>query len=364
MPFGYTENGFEDDRSKSPLAFLPVRVDSAVTAVSWIPSEAVTGAVYKVPFDVRLAHYDDPPPDVLPDIEPFLAADRARFANQLRAWIDVRDGVIVDYGHGGQGRIGSSTLRIGGRGLTFTAVSLPDKQSAELITKTAVRFEQTAGGRTGVPAPRRVSHPPYVEFFAPLAWSTLRLTLHADGTSEGELVGASPFPRHWVYDAEGRLTHKSARIDYHEWSTKAYGRHTPWGDVDSPAVVSQVETALERELSLQIMHAGAKPQIRRLKAGDTLIKQGEPGDQLYLLLDGILRVEVDGEPMADVGPGAVLGERAILESGRRTATLTATTPVTVAIADRAVVDTEVLRAVSEVHRREEAGMATAEPLAD
>jgi CRP-like cAMP-binding protein len=120
-------------------------------------------------------------------------------------------------------------------------------------------------------------------------------------------------------------------------------------------VVSEVETALERGLSLQIMHADAKPQVRRLKAGDTLVEQGEPGDQLYLLLDGILRVEVDGEPLADVGPGALLGERAILESGRRTATLTATTPVTVAIADRAVVDTEALRAVSEVHHREEVG---------
>ena len=231
-----------------------------MTAVSWIPSEAVTGAVYKAPFGVGLSHYDDPPPDVLPDIEAFLAADRARFVNRLTAWVDVRDGVIVDYGHTGQGRIGSSTLRIGGRGLTFAAVSLPDKQSAEPISQTAVRFEQTAGGRTGVPAPRRVSRPPYVEFFPPLAWSTLRLTLYADGTREGELVGASPFPRHWVYDADGRLTHKSARIDYHEWSTKAYGRHTPWGDVDSPAVVSEVETALERGLSLQIMHAGAKPQ--------------------------------------------------------------------------------------------------------
>jgi Cyclic nucleotide-binding domain len=355
MESRHTANVFGTDHSEPPLACGPVRVDGAVTAVSWIPSEAVSGAVYKVPFGVGLAHYDDPPPDVLPDIEAFLAADRARFVNQLTAWVDVRDGVIVDYGHSGEGRIGSSTLRIGGRGLTFAAVSLPDKQSAEPISQTAVRFEQTAGGRTGVPAPRRVSRPPYVEFFAPLAWSTLRLTLYADGTREGELVGASPFPRHWVYDADGRLTHKSARIDYHEWSTKAYGRHTPWGDVDSPAVVSEVETALERGLSLQIMHADAKPQVRRLKAGDTLVEQGEPGDQLYLLLDGILRVEVDGEPLADVGPGALLGERAILESGRRTATLTATTPVTVAIADRAVVDTEALRAVSEVHHREEVG---------
>jgi len=39
-----------------------------VTSISWIPSEAVGGAT-KLPFERGIAHYDQPPPDVLDDLE-------------------------------------------------------------------------------------------------------------------------------------------------------------------------------------------------------------------------------------------------------------------------------------------------------
>jgi len=330
-----------------------MRVQGSATALSWIPSESVTGAVFRVPFEVGFSHYDQPPPDSGLDVDSLLAADGARFVNQLQAWVEVQDGAIVDSGHGGGGRIGSTTLRLAGLGMTFAAVALPDLRRAEKVSDTAVRFTQTAGGRTGVPAPRRVSHPPFVQFAAPLAWTTLSLTLHADGQQELELVGASPFPRHWVYDADGNLSTKSATIDYKQWSTAAFGKHTPWGDTDSPAFVSELETALERELSSTIMRGAAKPAIRKLRAGDMLAEQGEEADELFLLLDGVLRVDVDGKELAEIGPGAVLGERAILESGRRTASLSAVTACTVAVAGRDSVDPDTLREVARGHRREE-----------
>lgn len=330
-----------------------MRVAGAVTAISWIPSEAVSGAVYQVPFHVGVAHYDPPPPDVLDDVDALIAADGCRFANRLDAWAEVNDGRIVDFGQSGCGRIGSTTLRLGRQAVTFAAVPLPDRQQAERVGDTAVRFTQTAGGRTGVPAPRRVSRPPYVQIAAPVAWTTLSLTLHADGRAEGRLEGASPFPRHWVYDGEGRLQSKSAVIGYREWSVKAFGRHTPWGDTDSPALVSEIESVLERQLSTQIMAHGRRPEIVRLDAGHLLTEQGEPGEALYLLLDGVLSVEVDGEPLAELGPGAIVGERAILEQGRRTATLRAATKCTVALADRSAIDEEALRKLAEGHRREE-----------
>jgi hypothetical protein len=330
-----------------------MRIECAATTVSWIPSEAVTGIVYRVPFDVAMAHYDDPPPDSLPDIETYLAADSARFANLLRAWVEVRDGEIVDYGHSGAGRIGATSLRLGGRTLRFVAYALPSLQRAERRGPDAIRFEQTAGGRTGVPAPRRVSHPPYVQLLAPLAWSTVAVTIHADGRSECELAGASPFPRHWLYDADGVLVQKSATIDYHGWSTTAFGRHTPWGDVDSATLVTEAETALERELSRQIMHGGRKPELRRVGPGERLTVQGERGEELFLLLDGVLRVEVDGEPVAEVGPGAVLGERALLEHGLRTATLVAKTRCVVAVADRSTLSPDALAQLSVGHHHED-----------
>ncbi len=329
-----------------------MRVEGSVTTISWIPSEAITGMVYRVPFQVGLAHYDNPPPDQVDDVDALLDADKARFANQLHAWIEVENGEIVDHGQGGKGRIGSTTMRVGGFDTTFAAVPLPDRRSAERIGSTAVRFEQTAGGRTGVPTPRRVSRPPYMQIAAPMAWTTLQLTLHADGRQEHRLTGASPFPRHWVYDAGGQLESKSATIDYRVWSVESFGDHTPWGSVDSPVLVSAVETALERQMSLSIMRGNKQPKIRRLTAGEHLTEQGEEAEELFLLLDGLLQVDVDGEVLAEIGPGAVLGERALLEHGRRTATLQALTPCAVAVADRGVVDEEALRQLAGGHDRE------------
>ncbi|MBA2560176.1 MAG: hypothetical protein H0V07_09875, partial [Propionibacteriales bacterium] len=259
-----------------------MRVEGSVTTVSWIPSESVTGAVFRVPFEVGMSHYDDPPPDQVDDAEALLQADRARFANRLRAWIEVKDGAIVESGIDGGGLIGSTTLRVAGKGVTFAAVALPDLRRSEQLSESAMRFEQTAGGRTGVPAVRRVSHPPFVQMVAPLAWTTLALTLHADGRKDFELVGASPFPRHWVYDESGRLASKSATVHYSRWSTTAFGRHTPWGDTDSPVFVSEVESALERELSRSIMQSGRRPRITKLRKDQSLTQQGEEADELFL----------------------------------------------------------------------------------
>jgi hypothetical protein len=332
-----------------------VRVTGAATAVTWIPSGAITGAVLRMPFDLGLSHYDDPPPDAIDDLDALVAADRCRFANHLDAWIEVEDGKVVDHGHLGRSLLGSTTLRLGPQALTFAAVALPDKRSVTPVGDDAVRFEQTAGGRTGVPAPRHVTRSPYVQFYAPLAWSSLSLTLYADGRREFALTGASPFPRHWVYDAEGRLHSKSSTIDYHEWSTTAYGAMTPWGENDSPAVVHEVESALERQLSRRLMSTGVRPRIDRHAAGDVVLQQGSRSDDLLLILDGVLSVEVDGQLLAELAPGAVLGERAGLEGGLRTATLRAVTPSVVARVPSSILSLEERTELSQGHRREERG---------
>jgi CRP-like cAMP-binding protein len=166
------------------------------------------------------------------------------------------------------------------------------------------------------------------------------------------LLGASQFPRHWVYDADGALAAKVGLADFKEWWRTSFGKHTPWGDTDSPALVTAVETALERELATRIMRGGAKPAIRKLAAGDVLTRQGDAGDELFLLLDGVLVVEVDGEPLAEVGPGAILGERAILEGGARTSTLRAMTKTKVAVARAGEIDVAALEELSHGHQRE------------
>lgn len=331
-----------------------MRFEAAVTAISWIPSEAISGLGTKLPFEMGIAHYDDPLPDVIEDtaaLEALRDADRFRFANHLRAFVDVEDGKITEYGHLGGGLIGSTTLSLGSRRATFQAVPYPDLRRDPEAGPSSVRFVQTAGGRTGVPAPRRVNRKPYVQVSAPTAWSTLALTIHADGTSDFEVLGASPFPRHWIYDSDGRLAAKTGTIDFKEWWRTAFGEHTPWGDEDSPALVTAVESALERELSTVVM-SGRKREIRKLKEGALLTEQGQEGDELYLLLDGVLRVEVGGEAVADVGPGALLGERAVLEGGKRTASLRAATSCRVAVARAEDLDRAKLQELADQHRRE------------
>jgi hypothetical protein len=330
-----------------------MRIESSVTAISWIPSEAVEG-MQKMPFEVGVAHYDEPLPDMIDDLDSLRAADRFRFANELRAWIEVEDGRIVDCGHSGKGHIGVTKTKLGSKEIVFQAVQLPDLRPEPEAGDTAVRFVQTAGGRTGAPAPRRVRGKPFFKIDSPTAWSTLALTIHADGSSEHELVGASPFPRHWVYDHAGRLAAKTGLVNFKDWYREAFGKHTPWGDQDSPALVTEVETALERELSRTIMRSERAPQVRKLAEGKTLTEQGEEAAELYLLLDGVLTVEVDGNELANVGPGAIIGERALLEGGRRTSTLRAATRCKVAVAAGDEVDQAALAELAGGHRREEA----------
>ena len=63
--------------------------------------------------------------------------------------------------------------------------------------------------------------------------------------------------------------------------------------------------------------------------GSTLMAQGEAGDRCYVVLEGRAAVIIDGQQWGDVGPGECVGEMALLDSGPRSATVTATTPMVV-----------------------------------
>jgi hypothetical protein len=309
-----------------------MRIESSVTSISWIPSEAIEG-MPKLPFEIGIGHYDEPPPDTITagDLAELRDADRFREANHLRAWIEVEDGRIVGHGQEGEGFVGSTTFSLGIGKVTVPGVGFEVLRPEPQVSDNAVRFVQTVGGRAGFPAPRRVSGKPFFRLHSASAWTTLALTIYADGSSEHELVGASPFPRHWIYDKDGKLVAKSGTVDFKTWYREAHGENTPWGDEDSEAFTTVAETALEREISRELMTGGFDLDRRDLAVDETLVEQGDPGDELYLVLDGVLVAEIDGEEVAEIGPGAILGERALLEGGRRTASLTARTRCRVAV---------------------------------
>jgi hypothetical protein len=329
-----------------------VRIESSVTSVTWIPSEAIEG-MPKLPFEIGLTHYDDPPPDVIEDLDALRDRDAFREANELKAFVEVKDGRITDYGYRGRGLIGVTRVKLGPKELSFGAVKYPLIQDEPDVGPDWVRFRQTAGGHMGLPAPRRVRGRPFFRVSSASAWTTLELVIYADGNSRGTLAGASPFPRHWIYDKDGKLIEKSASIDFEKWWREAHGERTPWGEEDSPAVVTAVESELERELSWQLMRSKEKLPRRRLGEGEALVEQGDAGRDLYLLLDGALDVEVDGNVVAQVGPGAIVGERALFEGGTRTATLRAATPCRIAVVAFDDIDESALRQLEAAHRREE-----------
>ena len=73
-------------------------------------------------------------------------------------------------------------------------------------------------------------------------------------------------------------------------------------------------------------------------------------NELYLLFDGVLAVEQDDQQVAEVGPGAILGEMAVLEGGRRRATLRAVTRCRVAAVPGDRVDRAALAEVARGRR--------------
>lgn len=329
-----------------------MKIESSVTSLSWIPSQAVKGAG-KLGFKLGPLHYDDPLADAFADLdelERWRAADLFRFGNRIAAWVEVDDGKVTGYGQEGGGLMGSTTLKVGPASATFAGFLLPDIRPEPEVTGTSVTFRQTVGGCTGVPAPRPVRHKPFVQYRAPTVWTTLALTIHADGRAEHAVEGASKFPRHWVYGPDFKLAAKSSLAAYKEWWAHSFGERTPWGNHDSPALIAQVESALEREMSGVIMNSG-KPKFRKVKKGGVLWKQGDQGDTVCLVLDGILEVLIDGESIATVGPGALVGELAVLDDGLRTATLKAQTPVRVAEARGVELDLDKLAEIGQGRRR-------------
>jgi hypothetical protein len=83
--------------------------------------------------------------------------------------------------------------------------------------------------------------------------------------------------------------------------------------------------------------AAPRPVLERLAAassdiaapaGTVVIREGEPADELYVVLGGSVEVTSPGAagPLATIGPGGVFGEVGLLERVPRTATVTAVAP--------------------------------------
>ena len=90
--------------------------------------------------------------------------------------------------------------------------------------------------------------------------------------------------------------------------------------------------ALLRDVDL--FRACSDAELRRLgsswdpvtyPAGRVLVTEGERGSEAFVLASGAAAVTIGDQHIAGIGPGAVVGEMALLDNGTRAATVTLTT---------------------------------------
>jgi CRP-like cAMP-binding protein len=83
--------------------------------------------------------------------------------------------------------------------------------------------------------------------------------------------------------------------------------------------------------------SSTREQVARLSdeldvpAGKELAHQGNFAHEFFVILDGRAEVTQDGKLVRELGPGDFFGEIGVLESERRTATVTAATPMRLAV---------------------------------
>jgi len=105
-----------------------------------------------------------------------------------------------------------------------------------------------------------------------------------------------------------------------------------------PAVLLRADTKVELIRGLPLFELCSKRDLRRIAAladertlpADTeLIREGAPGDEFYVVVEGEIEVRRSGRRIGRLGAGSFVGEIALLSRSPRTASVVATTPLRV-----------------------------------
>lgn len=101
--------------------------------------------------------------------------------------------------------------------------------------------------------------------------------------------------------------------------------------------------SLEYLSSVPLFSGLSKRDLRRVaeaaeeitvEEGETLVDQGRPGDELFVVLKGKAVVRRNNRKVGDLGPGEYFGELALLDRLPRAASVIASTPMTLLVLGR------------------------------
>ena len=330
-----------------------MRVESSVLSVSWIPSEAIKG-VNKLPFEMGMAHYDEPPPDVVEDLAGSGTTTASASPTSSRRGPSSTATALVASGAGGGGSIGSTTLALGPKAMTFEAVALPDLSPEPEVGEGWVRFRRTAGRTHGRPD-AAARQPPALRQDRRRRWRGRRWRSRCAPTA--------PPPASWSGPAPSPATGSTARTagsrPSRASSTSRRGSATPSARTRRGATPTRRRSSPRSRRRWsgrsrpRSCGAGSSPRSARPRRGRPSWPRATRARSCSCSSTGCCGSTWTATPLAELGPGALLGERAVLEGGRRTASLVAVTACKVAVASAADIDREALRELSEGHRREE-----------
>jgi CRP/FNR family cyclic AMP-dependent transcriptional regulator len=91
--------------------------------------------------------------------------------------------------------------------------------------------------------------------------------------------------------------------------------------------------AIKRSVTARLEPSGDEDRYDEFKQGETIFKEGDAATMMYVVVEGAVRISVNGRVVENVGTGGVLGEMALLGTGQRSATAAAATDCKLAPVD-------------------------------
>jgi CRP-like cAMP-binding protein len=84
----------------------------------------------------------------------------------------------------------------------------------------------------------------------------------------------------------------------------------------------------------ELSRIAALSRPREIAPGTEVTRQGDDGDEFFVVVEGGASATVDGDEVGTIGAGGFFGEMALIDGGERVATVTATAPMKVLVLDR------------------------------